>query len=213
MLAIRKIRSYEEDFSPSTFAETAQDIYIRAHEALMTTTEDDKAICEYVTERLYPEINVNMSKKTIRWKFLGSIEPPRVVHARQTHLISKENIFAQITVRLHTQQSLAIYDRFGRLMHGSEILAKDVLEYVVFEKNISNLYGEWRMHDKIIPTWAEPKQPSPTTYRFIEQEEDDDDDGQPEVPANQKDDQGQAIEAVQIENESGSTKSPPLAAA
>lgn len=211
MLAVRKIRSYEEDFSPKSFAETAQDIYIRAHEAIMKIADDDKAICEYVTERLYPEINVNVKNKTIRWKFLGSIEPPRVVHARQTHLISKENIFAQVTVRLHTQQSLAIYDRFGRLMHGSEILAKDVLEYVVFEKNISNLYGEWRMHDKIVPPWAEPKQPSPTTYRFIEQEDDDEDDDQPKTL--QKDDQEQAIEAVQIENESSLTRTPPLATA
>lgn len=207
MLAVRKIRAYEDDFSPNTFAETAQDIYIRAHEALMS--DNDKAICEYVTERLLPEITVNTKNKTIRWKFLGSIEPPRVVHARQTHLIQKENVFAQVTVRMHTQQTLAIYDRFGRLMHGSEILAKDVLEYVVMEKNISNLYGEWRMHDKIIPPWAEPKQPSPTTYRFIEREDDDDEPQQP----NQKIDQEQAIEAVQIESGNKSTNLPPLATA
>lgn len=211
MLAIRKIRLYEEEFSPKTFAETAQDIYIRTHEALMNN--DEPAIRECVTERLYPEIKFNTKNVTLRWKFLGSIEPPRVVHARQTHLISKENIFAQVTVRMHTQQSLAIYDRFGRLMHGSEILAKDVLEYVVFEKNISNLYGEWRMHAKIIPPWSEPKQPSPTTYRVIEKEEVDEmlDDN----TTNNKEDQEQAIEAVQIENESGAPKppSPPLATA
>lgn len=205
MLTVRKIRSYEEDFSPKVFAETAQDIYIRAHEALMSN--DDMAIREYVTERLYPEIKFNTKNRTMRWKFLGSIEPPRVVHARQTHLISKENIFAQITVRMHTQQTLAIYDRFGRLMHGSEILAKDVLEYVVLEKNISNLYGEWRMHDKIIPSWAEPKQPSPTTYRFIERGDDD------EIEETNTLQQEQAIEAVQIENEGGPSKPPPLATA
>lgn len=205
MMAVRKIRLYEEDFSPKIFAETAQDIYIRTHEALMNN--DEAAIRENVTERLYPEIKHNTKNVTLRWKFLGSIEPPRVVHARQTHLIAKENIFAQITVRMHTQQSLAIYDRFGRLMHGSEILAKDVLEYVVFEKNISNLYGEWRLHAKIIPPWAEPKQPSPTTYRVIEREEVDEilDD----TPAKIQENQEQAIEAVQIEGENAAPKSPP----
>ena len=29
--------------------------------------------------------------------------------------------------------------RFGRLIHGSEVVAKDVLEYVVFEKHLSNV--------------------------------------------------------------------------
>lgn len=200
MLAVRKIRQYEDDFTPATFAETAQEIYIRAHEALME--KDADKLSEYVTERLYPEMRHNTENVTIRWKFIQSIEPPRPVHARQTHLISKENIFAQVTVRMHTQQSLAIYDRFGRLMHGSEILAKDVLEYVVFEKNISNLYGEWRMHDKIVPSWAEPKQPSPTTYRYIEPVEE------------EPDDQGekQEVEAVQLEDDT-KTKSPALPAA
>lgn len=35
MLAVRKIRSFEDSFSPSTFAEEAQDIYIKAHKALV----------------------------------------------------------------------------------------------------------------------------------------------------------------------------------
>jgi len=34
-------------------------------------------------------------------------------------------------------------------MLGSEILAKDVLEIVVFEKRVSHAYGTWRIHKKI----------------------------------------------------------------
>lgn len=59
---------------------------------------------------------------------------------------------------------LAIYDRFGRLMHGSEILPKDVLEYVVFERHMANQYGTWRLHAKIIPPWMEPKEVYKKTY-------------------------------------------------
>lgn len=51
-------------------------------------------------------------------------------------------------------------------MHGSEILAKDVLEYIVFEKHVANEYGRWRVHDKIIPDWLPPKEPSPKTYKL-----------------------------------------------
>lgn len=54
-------------------------------------------------------------------------------------------------------------------MHGSEILAKDVLEYVIFENNISNQYGVWRLHAKIIPDWTPPREPSRKTYRVVEE--------------------------------------------
>lgn len=164
MMAVRKIRNYEEDFDVTTFAKEAQDIYIKSHEALIA--KDKYRLRELVTERAYPEMMHNIRDKTVRWKFLKSLEPPRVVHARCTDIVTKENIFGQVTVRFHTQQVLAIYDRFGRLMHGSEILAKDVLEYVVFEKHVANEYGVWRLHEKIIPDWMPPKDPAPITYRI-----------------------------------------------
>lgn len=168
MLAVRKIRSFEEEFSTDDFGSVAQEVYIEAHKRM--AAKDKHGLREFITERCYPEMMHNVKDKTIHWKFLQSLEPPRVVHARVTDIITKENMFAQVTVRFHTQQMLAIYDRFGRLMHGSEILTKDVLEYVVFEKHISNEYGKWRLHDKIIPDWLPPKQPAIITYRLIEDE-------------------------------------------
>jgi large subunit ribosomal protein L45 len=62
-------------------------------------------------------------------------------------------------------QVLAVYDRFGRLAHGSEVIAKDVLEYVVFEKHLANIYGIWRIHGKIIPSWAHNEDISPRTFK------------------------------------------------
>ncbi|XP_063708238.1 large ribosomal subunit protein mL45 [Culicoides brevitarsis] len=162
-LAVRKIRSYEEDFDTNSFVQQAQDIYISAHEAL--AKRDKYQLREFVTEKAYLEMMHNTTCKTICWRFLKSLEPPRLVHARCTSLIDKENAFGQVTVRFHTQQTLAIYDRFGRLMHGSEILTKDVLEYVVFEKHLANEYGSWRLHAKIIPEWMPSQQSSLYTYK------------------------------------------------
>ena len=45
---------------------------------------------------------------------------------------------------------MAIYDRFGRLQYGNENVVKDILEYVVFEKNVSETYTKWRVHAKVI---------------------------------------------------------------
>lgn len=58
---------------------------------------------------------------------------------------------------------LSVYDRFGRLMYGSETVPRDVLEYVVFEKHIVNVYGEWRIHGKITPDWLSSTTPLHTT--------------------------------------------------
>uniref|UniRef100_A0A8D0EX55 Large ribosomal subunit protein mL45 n=1 Tax=Strix occidentalis caurina TaxID=311401 RepID=A0A8D0EX55_STROC len=101
-LALRKVKDHVPDFSTKTFPEKAQEIFIEAHNCL-------------------------------------------------------------VTVRMHTRQvrplTLAIYDRFGRLMYGGEQVPKDVLEYVVFERYLVNPYGAWRMHGKIVPEWAPPKDP------------------------------------------------------
>lgn len=43
------------------------------------------------------------------------------------------------------------------------MVAKDVLEYVVYEKHIVNQYGMWRIHGKIIPDWMSLKEPAPVT--------------------------------------------------
>ncbi|NXE29208.1 RM45 protein, partial [Ardeotis kori] len=112
-----------------------------------------------VTERCYPEMVRGNRYRTIRWSFVESLEPPRVVHVRCDSIVNRGNLYGQVTVRMHTRQTLAIYDRFGRLMYGGERMPKDVLEYVVFERYLVNPYGTWRMHGKIVPEWAPPKEP------------------------------------------------------
>ena len=58
------------------------------------------------------------------------------------------------------------------MIHGSETVAKDVLEFVVFEKHLANVYGTWRIHAKIIPDWLPAKEPGRLTYRVPSQKED-----------------------------------------
>ncbi|XP_043194045.1 probable 39S ribosomal protein L45, mitochondrial [Amphibalanus amphitrite] len=163
MLSVRKIRSYDEEFDVGEFAEQAVEIYKAAHEAL--TARDKATLHANVTELAYPKMMQNVRHKTVRWQLLKSLEPPRVVHVRHTDILNKENVFAQVTVRLHTQQLLAIYDRFGRLMYGSEVVAKDVLEYVVFEKHLADEYGRWRIHSKVVPDWMPARDPVTRTWR------------------------------------------------
>ena len=50
-------------------------------------------------------------------------------------------------------------------MYGDPDLAKSVVEYVIFEKWISDTYGRWRIHGKVIPDWMEPRDSLIKTYR------------------------------------------------
>ncbi|KAF0036859.1 hypothetical protein F2P81_009733 [Scophthalmus maximus] len=156
-LAIRKIKEHDSLFTTKTFAERAQEIFVEAHNAL--TQFNKQKIHSLVTERCYPEMTRGNRFKTIHWSFVESLEPPRVVHARCPDMVSKGNLYAQVTVRMHSKQTLAVYDRFGRLMLGSEEQPKDVLEYLVIERHLVNPYGQWRLHGKIVPSWAPAKDP------------------------------------------------------
>uniref|UniRef100_A0A1B6D8W5 Large ribosomal subunit protein mL45 n=1 Tax=Clastoptera arizonana TaxID=38151 RepID=A0A1B6D8W5_9HEMI len=91
MLAVRKIRKFEDEFEVDIFLKEAIDIYEKAHEAI--TTKDEDNILKYSTERAYPEILHNIQNKTIKWKMIKEVERPRLVHARSTDVISKDNVF------------------------------------------------------------------------------------------------------------------------
>ncbi|OAD53156.1 putative 39S ribosomal protein L45, mitochondrial [Eufriesea mexicana] len=161
-LALRKIKSYEENYTNELFIDHFTNIYKAAHEALCKQNKDE--MLQYVTENAYPMMIHNMENKTIVWKFLESLEPARIVHARVASVLVKHNEFAQVTVRFHTQQLLCIYDRFGRVLLGSETVKKDVLDYIVFEKHLTNVYGIWRIHGKIIPDWMKLEEIPSKTY-------------------------------------------------
>lgn len=106
MMAIRKIRQFDEDFDTAEFCKEATKIYIQMHE--MMAAKDKDNIINVITERAYPEVMNNLENKTIRWKYIKDIELPRVVYARCTDIITKENIFSQVTVRFHTQQVMSL---------------------------------------------------------------------------------------------------------
>lgn len=51
----------------------------------------------------------NLDRKTVKWEFLKSLEPPQVVQVRTQDVLSKNNHFAQVTVRFHSQQVISLY--------------------------------------------------------------------------------------------------------
>jgi len=170
--AVRKISKIEKDsggFSADYFSEEAVDIYAMAHQAMAAS--DITRLHELVTSHCYKTMAHGMQYKTLRWRFHANVEPPRLVHASIFESGPLGNQFAQATIRIHSEQTVAIYDRFGRLAYGDPELKRTVLEFVVFEKRVSDTYGTWRMHGKIEPDFCEAKPPVHKTFRVPEHEE------------------------------------------
>ena len=169
IMATRSIRNYEPEFDPKSFPQQAEQIYIDAHEAL--ASKRNKKLQELVTEVAYPNMVHQTEKVSMYWEFIESLEPPVVKQVRVGEILTADNKFAQVTLRFHTKQILAVYDRFGRLIHGHPHVAKDVIEFVVFEKHIVNIYGKWRLHQKVIPQWlAKTREPGALTHILKEEE-------------------------------------------
>ncbi|KAL3321187.1 39S ribosomal protein L45, mitochondrial [Cichlidogyrus casuarinus] len=124
--------------------------YLSKEKALDLKKNSD-GLLKYVTEMAYGKLLEGLELKTIEWKFLKSLEPANVVQVRAQEIGIKDVWYGQVTVRFHSQQTIAIYDRFGRLTYGNPNIPVDVLEYVVFEKHLTNEYGSWRIHSKIKP--------------------------------------------------------------
>ncbi|CAP33598.1 Protein CBR-MRPL-45 [Caenorhabditis briggsae] len=165
---IRKKQGFEK-FDVKTFCAKAEDIYERAHKAMEARDKKEmyRCITEYAFAKMWPDVE----NGSVRFELVSIVEPSRVVAVRCFDNPPKSgNDIAQITVRMHTRQKLALYDRFGGLILGSEDEEKDVVEYVVFENHIAVVDGEWRLHGKIYPKWIEPKQGTHITHQLTQKE-------------------------------------------
>ncbi|KAG5450527.1 39S ribosomal protein L45, mitochondrial [Clonorchis sinensis] len=150
-----KIRRHEPTFNPKAFASEASAIYLEAHELLQDFKSNESRLLELVTEKAFSEMTKGLQFRTLRWQF---------------ELMSRDNLYGQVTVRFHSQQIMAIFDRFGRLLFGNPAVPVDVLEYVVLEKHISDEYGIWRLHAKIFPPHAPPLGTLVPTQRLLSEQ-------------------------------------------
>lgn len=137
VLSIGLTRKKDPSFKPVPFAVEAQRIFIAVNEAL---TKGDKVLLRtFVTDDAFLLLT---KVRPVTWKFLGELERPRIVHAHTYAMESKANTWTQITVRLHTKQSLSYTSEPGKI--------KEVLDFVVLERQISNsLNSSWKICGKV----------------------------------------------------------------
>ncbi|KAK3712986.1 hypothetical protein QZH41_014104 [Actinostola sp. cb2023] len=98
------IKKYCKPFKLKQFAEEAQDIYIGVNKALIS--KDKKKLEELATGSVYHALKKEFfhDNKQLHWRFVRQVDRPRVVHARVVPVDSKENLFAQVTVKVNSEQ-------------------------------------------------------------------------------------------------------------
>nr|XP_044602019.1 39S ribosomal protein L45, mitochondrial isoform X2 [Equus asinus] len=105
-LSIRRIRECDANFKIKDFPEKAKNIFIEAH--LCLNNSDHDRLHTLVTENCFPDMVWDLKYKTVRWSFVESLEPPLVVQVRCSNLLNQGNMYGQITVRMHTRQTVMI---------------------------------------------------------------------------------------------------------
>jgi len=172
----RAIKKVDKTFHKKRFGQEAHAIYLEVHNLLNTENwtiakrhETKLRLHELVTEFAYPGMVNGLKHKTVEWKFIESVEPPKVMRSLHTAMLQDANMYAQVTVRFHTKQNLVIYDRFGRVMYGSpesESNHRHVMEDVCFERHLADVNGKWRIHGKLTTSTYE-REPAKRTIASI----------------------------------------------
>jgi large subunit ribosomal protein L45 len=144
-----KIRSRIKPFKAVDFARTAQEMFFEVNEALAKNNK--QRLQELMSENAYQSVRREFSDKSLVWKFVKEVERPRIVHARIIPVLTKENLFAQVTVRVNAAQIFGVQHRFGKLIRGNDKTERNVIDYVVVERHIVEPSSSWRICGKVAP--------------------------------------------------------------
>ncbi|KAL4229086.1 39S ribosomal protein L45 [Mactra antiquata] len=162
--AVRKIKKYEDNFSVKAVIPELLQVYIDSHNLITDFQKNELLLRDLITPTCYEKMVQHLDRMTLRWKFIENIEPPKGVHVVCGKGPVEGLFYGQITVRIHSKQIIALYDQFGRLVYGHPKTPVDVLDFIVFEKNLVDLYGKWRMIDKNTPDWLPVRHKHKTIY-------------------------------------------------
>jgi len=149
---VAMIKRKVKPFKAVDFSKIAQQKFIDVNTALQKNDRHHEEIMkEHATLMIIRALKSQFQNpgKTLYWKFVQEIDRPRIVHARVASIFEKDNLFAQVTVRLHTEQILAVKDRYNRTLTGDATKGKRVIDYVVFERHLNDPYGRWRICGKL----------------------------------------------------------------
>jgi hypothetical protein len=87
------------------------------------------------------------------WRSFGSVAQPKIVNAVIAQVMYSENDthdVVQLTVRVQTKQAVGIY-KGEELIAGNLNQPKEVTEFIVVERDISDSFSDWKIAGKLEP--------------------------------------------------------------
>ncbi|KAG1137773.1 hypothetical protein G6F37_010995 [Rhizopus arrhizus] len=152
-VGIIKRKSQFEKWNSQKFLAEAGETYKDMNDAF---ARGDRGMLEEVClDAMYSNLkNQIKGRNNVRWewRYHGDVEAPKIVCVRcisSTGMSKHGFAIGQVTVRMFTKQSMAVYDKKNRLVGGDPNKIHNVLEYVVFQKTISNAEDIWRVYGKV----------------------------------------------------------------
>ncbi|KAI7828199.1 hypothetical protein BC939DRAFT_474919 [Gamsiella multidivaricata] len=131
------------------FLGESEQAYIGMNEAF--AKGDRNYLEEICTPSMYAKLKGQLKDRTGRfeWRYHGPIEKPQIVSIRQGQIGG--HVLIQIIVRLHTNQSMGVFDKKNKLIAGDLKKTVPVLEYLVFQRYISDPEDNWKILGKTAP--------------------------------------------------------------
>ncbi|KAJ1976993.1 hypothetical protein H4R34_003767 [Dimargaris verticillata] len=151
-LGIATLKSKLGSFTTAGFLDEAVSIYEIMNEAF--ASGDRKLIQHVCVPVMASKLKSDIKKRTytMEWQSHGQVEDPRVVSVVAGRL-AEDIILAQATVRLHTKQSMTVYNKQRKVVSSNKDKPISVLEYVVYQRIISSFdKSHWQIYGKMQET-------------------------------------------------------------
>ncbi|KAL0079887.1 hypothetical protein J3Q64DRAFT_1680207 [Phycomyces blakesleeanus] len=150
-----KYKSQFDKWNSAQFLAVAEETYKDMNDAF---ARGDRTVLEEVClDSMYSNLKNQLKQRgnaRWEWKYHGDAEAPKIVCVRcvGTTGMSKHGFaVGQVTVKMVTKQSMAVFDKKNRLIGGDPEKIHTVQEYIVFQKTISDPEDIWRIYGKIAP--------------------------------------------------------------
>ncbi|KAF9337124.1 39S ribosomal protein L45, mitochondrial [Podila minutissima] len=132
------------------FLGESEEAYIGMNEAF--AKGDRKYLEEICTPSMYAKLKGQLKDRVGRyeWRYHGLLEKPQIVSIRQGQIGG--HVLIQMIVRLKSNQSMGVYDKKNKLIAGDLKKPVPVLEYIVFQRYITDPEDNWRILGKTAPS-------------------------------------------------------------
>ncbi|ORZ26537.1 hypothetical protein BCR41DRAFT_348464 [Lobosporangium transversale] len=131
------------------FLGESEEAYIGMNEAF--AKGDRGYLEEMCTPSMYAKLKSQLKDRVGRyeWRYHGLVEKPQIVSIRQGQIGG--HVLIQMIVRLHTNQSMAVFDKKNKQVAGDLKRITPVLEYIVFQRFITDPEDNWKILGKASP--------------------------------------------------------------